>query len=685
MSLAGQLCLYCFLALLLLQLTEKLTQASTKEGERGYFTQNNKLAEEKKPQKQEFQQQDVEGKSPAKSSVEELQQQDVEGKEAAKSQENGVVWDTDLTYGCGQFFFDLLSQHKYHDPSFAPWRVIDGWEWDEEKQIYLTDRPRINYWSNFITDTKTPLHSKPIDEQMLPLNIMWTKLEKEWTQVLHNFEGRGGKGLTISFIPGGSNLDNKDQLPTALQDFQEKARERLRGGTEEMEEEERELLESLDSDIWSWVPKTYILPDQVAQFLDDEPFFNSPIISKPPRRGRSVGVSIHSSGETIDLKATQQMMQAQKDDIKPEKRDPDYYKLILQQYIDNPALYNGHKVSIRALGTVISVDPLIVTLGRIVLVVSFLKYLPNSFNDLFSHISNYHLSVTHPQYEATFYNGSSTYLLFNPEDITRYVKLSHPERNISDDFGTKVLEQIVRKSTFIGKTIQNEYQKTKLKYNDIDFHEHFGIDFMPDVEGNVWLLEFNRSPGICNHRTISSAITLAEIQSCVWNLFQAKKAASVDSQLQCNHHHCDHNDNNNYGDNHFQNNYADHHYCNDNSSINSTEKRKIFKRLFREQTENLQSCGAPNYLIDETADPPYYLTQHIEDYKIKQCHKKDDVLAWLGIDHELTDQEVEVLLTQKRALSSAKPTSLLAARLEKWKQLRATNNRNHKSSSEDEV
>ena len=146
----------------------------------------------------------------------------------------------------------------------------------------------------------------------------------------------------------------------------------------------------------------------------------------------------------------------------------EYKNHIIQRYIENPYLIDGHKFDIRV--NVLYIDKKVYVYHKTTFRLASKKYNYNNQTDIFAGLTNFSL------------HKNEKYIIF-PENYMNkkeYNKLFSKLKDITKQF-----------FQFLQKEIKMDF------WNDKDNHYFnlFGFDYLIDDNGKIWLLEVNKRPG----------------------------------------------------------------------------------------------------------------------------------------------------------------------------------------------
>jgi hypothetical protein len=152
---------------------------------------------------------------------------------------------------------------------------------------------------------------------------------------------------------------------------------------------------------------------------------------------------------------------------------PDIREWVLQRYIDNPLLFDGHKFHLRVYVLCIGALKVYVYENILVLFAAH-KYNVDDLSDIYSHLTNTALSANDVDF-----------------DERRFVKLLSEELPPFKGYVSKIKEEICSITGELFSAFENEYTVFSPMLNCFEL---FGLDFMVDEEFKVHLLEVNPGP-----------------------------------------------------------------------------------------------------------------------------------------------------------------------------------------------
>ena len=166
--------------------------------------------------------------------------------------------------------------------------------------------------------------------------------------------------------------------------------------------------------------------------------------------------------------------------------------IIVQKYITNPLLLDGHKFDFRMYMLIASTNPLIVYYYDGFLRLSLYKYDPES-TEKAVHLTNTEISkkIFDKARNDGFMGMNETELRnFQMWNFTKFQDYLLEKKLISDsNWLDNYLRPLIKKSMIhTVKMSQNDYLQSSMVY------ELFGVDFILDTDLNLWYLECNSSP-----------------------------------------------------------------------------------------------------------------------------------------------------------------------------------------------
>lgn len=242
---------------------------------------------------------------------------------------------------------------------------------------------------------------------------------------------------------------------------------------------------------FDFVPQTFVLP---ADFLLFKRVFDeitdtkeSKWIIKPPASARGQGIRVISKMEHV-----------------PKKRP-----VIVQKYIANPYLINGHKFDLRLYVYVTSHDPLRIYLFDDGLTrFASRKYSSSvkSLSDRFMHLTNYSINRYNSEYRTNNDSGACTGHKWSLKALWTYLK----KRDVD------VVEIMERIKDLIVKTIisADAYVNVLTKANvrrKFCVHELFGFDVILDEQCKPYIVEVNISPSLHSNSPLDISVKGAMI------------------------------------------------------------------------------------------------------------------------------------------------------------------------------
>ncbi len=280
-------------------------------------------------------------------------------------------------------------------------------------------------------------------------------------------------------IPGHTSINRKDTVAKQVVEYAEKY---------------RDLPQCFNFD--KFFPETWVLANetQCQQFFEK---FNSPeyLAEKAEKTIvyiRKIGVGSHQAKgvQPVDEDEEKDLREAYKNGQECGKNTKNY---IIQTYVYNPLLLNGHKFDFRVYLVVASTNPLIAY-----------------YHDGFLRVSLHRYDVNSKDKSVLLTNTALSNKIF---DIAReegnYQGLNETDLRNFQMWSLEKLQHYLLEKTYIGDTnwldnyLRPEFKKAMIHllrmasssfYKGSQFHELYGCDFMLDDNLNLWFIECNSGP-----------------------------------------------------------------------------------------------------------------------------------------------------------------------------------------------
>ncbi|UJR26634.1 hypothetical protein I4U23_007952 [Adineta vaga] len=227
---------------------------------------------------------------------------------------------------------------------------------------------------------------------------------------------------------------------------------------------------------FDFVPQTFVLP---ADFLLFKRVFEetadskeSKWIIKPPASARGQGIRVISKMEQV-----------------PKKRP-----VVVQRYIANPYLINGHKFDMRLYVYVPSHDPLRIYLFDDGLArFASRKYSTSlkSLSDRFMHLTNYSVNRYNSEYRSNNDSAACTGHKWSLKALWAYLKT----RNVDVADVIERIKDLVIKTIISADPFVNVLTKANVR-RKYSVHELFGFDVILDEQCKPYIVEVNISPSL---------------------------------------------------------------------------------------------------------------------------------------------------------------------------------------------
>ncbi|CAF3839944.1 unnamed protein product [Adineta steineri] len=227
---------------------------------------------------------------------------------------------------------------------------------------------------------------------------------------------------------------------------------------------------------FDFVPQTFVLP---ADFLLFKRVFDevsdtkeSKWIIKPPASARGQGIRVISKMEQV-----------------PKKR-----AVVVQKYIANPYLINGHKFDLRLYVYVPSHDPLRIYLFDDGLTrFASRKYSTSvkSLSDRFMHLTNYSINRYNSEYKSNNDSTACAGHKWSLKALWAYLK----KRDVDVADVIERIKDLVIKTIISADSYVNVLTKANVR-RKFSVHELFGFDVILDEQCKPYIVEVNISPSL---------------------------------------------------------------------------------------------------------------------------------------------------------------------------------------------
>ena len=170
-------------------------------------------------------------------------------------------------------------------------------------------------------------------------------------------------------------------------------------------------------------------------------------------------------------------------EIKSIKENKQFYKILIQKYLESPLLYSDRKFDMRIwiLFTFLRGKMECYMFKEGHLKASSLKFTLNS-NDIYIHLTNYSVQKYNPEFSKIAEGNEIPY-----DDLQKQMN----KNKVNIDFKKTILPKIVNIISIVASTIKT---KINLRSRDDSF-EIYGCDFILDSNYQPFLIEVNNNPG----------------------------------------------------------------------------------------------------------------------------------------------------------------------------------------------
>lgn len=164
--------------------------------------------------------------------------------------------------------------------------------------------------------------------------------------------------------------------------------------------------------------------------------------------------------------------------------------MVIQTYIARPFTLRRHKFDIRVYLLIASVEPLVCFYHDGYLRVNAEPYDPSNTANSFAHITNFHVAVKHPDYDAVADRVGTMDVRWNFHDFEQYIDTLEGRTS----GGVELLADMRVKMKDILAAVMNK-MKGSLNPQQGCF-ALLGVDFLLDANERLWLLEFTKNPAL---------------------------------------------------------------------------------------------------------------------------------------------------------------------------------------------
>jgi len=231
-------------------------------------------------------------------------------------------------------------------------------------------------------------------------------------------------------------------------------------------------------------PHTYIHEELLANAELAQEVYSKPgmWIIKPAMGSSGRGISIADNG--VELERAMEELRSGSE------------TMVVQSYIARPFLLQKHKFDIRVYLLIASVNPLVCFYHDGYLRVNAEPYDPSNTSNSFAHITNFHVAVKHPDYDAAKDRVGTMDIRWNFKEF-----VDHIDHIKHGSGGQALLGEMRAKMKDILGGVMGKMQ-CALNPQDGCF-ALLGVDFLLDADERVWLIEFTKNPALPpTHRTL---------------------------------------------------------------------------------------------------------------------------------------------------------------------------------------
>jgi tubulin polyglutamylase TTLL5 len=295
----------------------------------------------------------------------------------------------------------------------------------------------------------------PIVSKTLSGNGMLQTASKEWTiQWSGPMRDSGYQNLNefqrVNHFPGSTELTRKDKLWGHF----------------------NEMKQAFGAENFDFVPESYIIPDQVEQFLDCYERTNYTWIVKPNASSQGKGIFLLRDLEDLPLDECS----------------------VVSRYIDNPLLIQSLKFDLRIYVLVTSYTPLrayVYREGLTRFASSPYSMDPTCMNDAYRHLTNYSVNKTAVNFVENQEEASDNYgHKWSLSALNRHLRAVGINVNL---MWARIMDLIVKTLLSVEPSIAAKARSLQVQHNCF---ECYGFDVLVDDQLKAWLLEVNLSPSM---------------------------------------------------------------------------------------------------------------------------------------------------------------------------------------------
>eukprot|EP00427_Karlodinium_veneficum_P013428 CAMPEP_0169066696 /NCGR_PEP_ID=MMETSP1015-20121227/3099_1 /TAXON_ID=342587 /ORGANISM="Karlodinium micrum, Strain CCMP2283" /LENGTH=777 /DNA_ID=CAMNT_0009125403 /DNA_START=114 /DNA_END=2448 /DNA_ORIENTATION=- len=224
------------------------------------------------------------------------------------------------------------------------------------------------------------------------------------------------------------------------------------------------IKQAFGGDTFDFVPESYVLPDQVDQFLDCYERSNYTWIVKPNASSQGKGIFLLRDLKELPLEECS----------------------VVSRYIDNPLLIQGLKFDLRIYVLVTSYTPL-----RDAFRLQSLQYGNQALQDAYRHLTNYSVNKTaHNFVENQELHSDNVGHKWSLSALNKHLKCVGVD---CDLMWARIMDLIVKTLLTVEPPIAFKTRQNCVHNNCFEI---YGFDVMVDNQLKPWLLEVNLSPSM---------------------------------------------------------------------------------------------------------------------------------------------------------------------------------------------
>ncbi|CAE8635222.1 unnamed protein product [Polarella glacialis] len=250
----------------------------------------------------------------------------------------------------------------------------------------------------------------------------------------------------VNHFPGSTELTRKDRLWMNFHD----------------------MAQTFGSEAFDFVPQTFVLPQQVKEFLECYNREGGLWIVKPHASSRGRGIFVLRDVSELPLNELS----------------------VISQYVENPLLIQGLKFDLRVYVLVTGYDPLRAYIYREGLVRFATD--PKHLSDAFRHLTNYSINKDAANFvENSQVKADNVGHKWSISALNKHLKCTGVDVDL---MWTRIMDLIVKSLLSVEPVVSARTQMTAPHSSNC--FELYGFDVLVDADLKPWLLEVNLSPSM---------------------------------------------------------------------------------------------------------------------------------------------------------------------------------------------